>query len=164
MSDRRFDVSVFLLPLIVVLSAAGPQKGAAPADSAGAPDSVSAAVLAGWPATPEGEMAYGWVRAFSAGEEAMREFNAMSLSPGALERVPMAERLKNYRKFREKYGKLTLASVKKEAPGELTVSLLDADAKTHEFVFAVQTKPPHKLVSVSIKEHRMGHGHFGFGH
>ena len=114
-----------------------------------------------WPDTRAGELARGWVTAFSTGEPAMKEFLAQHLAPKSLESKSMPQRIVRYRELRGTYGKLELISVVKSAPEELTVKLMSSDAKRHEFVFTAQTEAPFKLVSVGIKEP----GHFGvFGH
>jgi len=90
----------------------------------------------------------------------MREFIPKYLAQESLAKKGMDERIENYRKLHERYGKLALASVVKEASGELTVKLMASDASVHEFIFTVQHDPPHKLVSVGIRE--WTHSHFGF--
>ena len=118
----------------------------------------------GWPDTPSGTVARQWVEAFSTGEDAMREFLKQNISRSGLEKRGVSHRVENYRKMRERYGKLMLASVVREAKSELTVSLMASDGSTHKFVFAVATEPPHKLVSVSIVQKGFGHGGGGFHH
>jgi hypothetical protein len=45
------------------------------------------------------------------------------------------------------------------------VTLIASDLSVNDFVFTVQTAPPHKLVSVGRLERRtVGHGMFGFHH
>lgn len=117
----------------------------------------------GWPQTRAGELARLWVEAFSTSEAAMRTFNEKYLTPQSLAKRSVVKRTEGYRKLREQYGPLMLASVVKSTPGEVTVSLMDADGSAHEFIFAVQAEPPHKLVSVSIREQRH-HGFGGFHH
>ena len=74
-------------------------------------------------------------------------------------------RVEKYKALREQYGRLQLASVIKATPVEVTAKLIDSDAKTREFVFAVQGEAPYKLVSVSIRESAHGiHGMFGGFH
>ncbi len=51
----------------------------------------------------------------------------------------------------------------KSESNELSVKLLDADAKSREFVFKSEARAPFKLISVGIKE-RSGHGFGGFHH
>ena len=126
---------------------------------------AAAAAPAGWPATRAGELARGWVTAFSTGEDAMREFLDQHMAPKSLEERDTRTRVERYKTLREQYGKLQLDAVIKSEPGELTARLLDSDAKSREFVFAVQTEAPYKLLSVSIREPMHGlHGMFGGFH
>ena len=118
-----------------------------------------------WPATRAGQLARGWVTAFSTGEVAMREFLDKNMASQALHERNTRVRVEKYRTLREQYARLQLASVVKSTPGELTAKLIDADAKSHEFVFVVQTTAPFKLVSVSMREKASGiHGMFGGFH
>lgn len=116
----------------------------------------------GWPRTRAGELARGWVDAFSTGEAAMRAFLSRELAPKSLAGKNVHQRIERYRDLRERYGKLVFASVVKSTTSELTVKLLDSDMTPHDFVFTVQTAAPYKLVSVGIRE--MGHGFGGFHH
>ena len=119
----------------------------------------------GWPASRAGELARGWVTAFSGGETAMRDFIDRNMAPQSLAERNTRTRVEKYRTLRDQYGKLQLDSVLKSTPGELTARLIDSDAKAHEFTFAVQTEAPYKLLSVSMRETMHGlHGMFGGFH
>lgn len=145
MSDRSFAA----LALSVTLS-----LGLVPAPAHTAP-------AEGWPGTRAGELARGWVSAFSAGEDSMRAFLARNMAARSLGERPLAARVERYRDLKARYGKLQLDRVVKSEPLELGVRLLDGEAKSHEFVFKAQAVAPHKLEWVSIKE--PGHGMPGFG-
>jgi hypothetical protein len=133
---------------------------ATPSGPAAAADPVTA-----WPATRVGEAAKGWITAFNAGEDAMREFLATRMAARALGERAVPARVERYRELREEYGRLQLDKVVQSAPYELTARLLDADAKPREFVFKSEARAPWKLVSVAIKEQGFhgfnlpGHGH-----
>lgn len=122
----------------------------------------------GWPDTPAGVVARQWVEAFSTGEDAMRAFLKQYVSEQSLAKRSVSQRVESYRKLRERYGKLMLASVRGESKGELKVQLMASDASTHTFVFKVETESPHKLVSVGITQKGFaghgGHGGGGFHH
>lgn len=113
----------------------------------------------GWPDTRPGAVGRHWVKAFRLGETAMREFYLVELSAESLAKRSADARLETYRTFRERFGTLMFASIVKSAPTELTVKLMDADAKPHTFVFKVEAAAPHKLESISMTEMRPG-GHF----
>jgi hypothetical protein len=131
----------------------------------GAVQAAAAAAPASWPATRAGELARGWVTAFSTGEDAMREFLDQNMAAKSLEERDTRTRVEKYQSLRDQYGKLQLDAVIKSEPGELTARLLDSDAKSHEFVFVVQTEAPYKLRSVSMREQMHGlHGMFGGFH
>jgi hypothetical protein len=117
----------------------------------------------GWPETPAGAMGRKWVAAFAAGDSAMRAFQQKKLSPESLAKRSPEERAASYRKLRDQYGVLALASVVKSTPEELTVKLLDSDAKSHEFIFKVKPGSPARLESISIRQSHFGHGGGG-GH
>ena len=117
----------------------------------------------GWPETPAGAMGRRWVAAFAAGDSAMRAFQEKELSPESLAKRSPQERSASSRMLRDQYGKLTLGSVVKSKPEELTVKLLDADAKSHEFIFKVKPGTPPRLESVAMRQSHFGHGGGG-GH
>ena len=125
----------------------------------------AAAPAAGWPATRAGELAHGWVTAFSAGQDAMRTFLESNMASRSLAERNTHTRVERYKTLRDQYGKLQLDAVTKSTPDELTARLIDSDAKAREFVFAVQTEAPYKLISVSMREPMHGlHGMFGGFH
>ena len=117
-----------------------------------------------WPDTKVGQRARGWVEAFASGDSAMREFDTKELSKENLAKKGMDERIANYRKLHERLGKLSLVSVIKQTPVELTVSLLDSSMEPHEFTFDIEPVEPYKLASISLKEVVHGHGMAGFHH
>ena len=129
---------------------------------AGAP---AAGASAAWPDTRVGALARGWVTAFNTGEEAMRGFLKDHMASKSLSEKGVPTRVERYRTLREKYGRLQLDRVVASSPVEVTVKLLDADAKAREFTFRSEDKEPWKLVSVNLKETVPGiHGMFGGFH
>jgi len=151
-----------VMGLVLSLSIAGTMAAAESRPVAGKSAAKSVESEDGWPQTRAGELARGWVEAFSTGEAAMRDFISRELASKSLESKGIPQRVERYRDLRQRYGKLTFASVVKSTPGELTVRLLDSDMESHDFVFTIQTTAPYKLVSVGIRE--MGHGFGGFHH
>ena len=150
--------------LAVTLSLAMTPAHAQPAPPAPVTPPPAAAKDA-WPATRAGELARGWVTAFSTGETAMREFLDQHMAAKSLSERNTNTRVEKYKTLHDQYGKLQLESVVNSTPGELTAKLIDSDAKSREFVFAVQTEAPYKLLSVSIREQMHGmHGMFGGFH
>jgi hypothetical protein len=148
--------------LVLTLFAARPAAVHAQASPHAAP---ATAATSSWPATRAGELAHGWVSAFSTGEDSMRRFIDRNLAPKSLEERNTNARVEKYKTLRDQYGKLQLDAVLASTPGELTARLIDSDAKSHEFTFAVQTEAPYKLLSVSIREQMHGiHGMFGGFH
>lgn len=131
-----------------------------PAHAAGAKTVVA---RDGWPETPAGAMGRKWVAAFSAGDSAMRAFQQKELSPESLAKRTPEERAASYRKLHDQFGTLTLASIVESTPEKLTVKLLDADAKSHEFIFTVKPGTPPRLESVAMRQSHFGHGGGG-GH
>ncbi len=154
-----------VLSLFLLSAAAGAAPAGAPASKppvvAGIDDQLRARALKdGWPDTPAGMVAFAWVDAFSAGDDAMRAFHESHLRKESLEKRPMSERLATYRSARQRLGTLELASIEDSKPDELTASLLAEDATQHRFVFKVEPQSPHYLISVSTFETRHG-GHGG---
>jgi hypothetical protein len=110
----------------------------------------------GWPDTPAGLAAAGWVEAFGGGEAAMRDWLAANVARSELEARPLAARIAGYRELQARFGSLMLVSVVDSAPDELTVLLVAEDAARHRFRFRVEREPPHGLVQVAMIQH--GHG------
>lgn len=104
-----------------------------------------------------------WVAAFCAGDSAMRAFQQKEMSAEAKAKRTNEERKANYKKLHAQLGALTLGKVVKSKPEELTVKLLDADAKSHEFTFKIVVGPPAKLTSVAMKQSHFHHGGGGHG-
>ncbi len=119
----------------------------------------SRALRDGWPDTPAGLVASGWVEAFSAGEDGMREFLQDNQTEVGFAERSLDERLSSYHKLHDRFGGLMFGSVVESSPEELTVVLLAEDASSNRFVFTVEDKPPHMLVTVGMFEY--GHGHGG---
>jgi hypothetical protein len=153
---RRISTILAALAVLALVGAmhqpAAPARAAAPAKGA----------RTTWPDTPAGAIGKQWVEAFGAGDSAMRAFYGRALGKAALAERSVAQRLERYRELREQYGTLKLFAVVKSTPAELTASLMDAEAKRHEFVFKVEPAAPHRLVSVAINQRR--HGLHGFHH
>ena len=160
----------FLLALLLVAGtpATAPAEKAAQTKASAAPaksetDAARARALKdGWPDTPAGLFAAGWVEAFATGEKAMQAFLESHLSQESLAKKPMSERLESYRSAHDRLGALTLVSVDKSEAAELTAVLLGEDAKRYPFEFKVQPKAPHYLISINMTDTR--HGGHGGGH
>ena len=130
-----------------------------------AADTKDSSTVARWPDTRVGALAGGWVNAFNTGEDAMRGFLKDHMAAKNLAEKGVPARVERYRTLREKYGRLQLERVIASSPSELTVKLLDGDARAREFTFRSETTEPYKLASVSLKEAVPGiHGMFGGFH
>ncbi len=167
---RWMIFSVLAVLVVAHSSFAAPKPAPAPAKppavsgsgAAKAADAAARRKAEGWPDSRLGVLASGWVEAFSAGEDAMRDYIQHHMTAASIVKKSMTQRLETYRKNREKFGTLMLVSVVKEARNELTVTLMTADGSTQTFVFTAQSAPPWKLESVGrLERHQMG-GHFGF--
>ena len=75
----------------------------------------------------------------------MRAFLSRNLAPRNLEEKNVSVRIQKYKDLHDQYGRLQLDSVEESTPGKVTVKLLDADAKSRTFTFALQDGPPYKL-------------------
>jgi hypothetical protein len=118
----------------------------------------------GWPDTPAGARARGWVEAFNTDEKAMGAWVAENVTTDELAKRNVPQRVEKYKKLREQYGVLVLGSIEKSTQLECKASLMASDATIHKFVFTVEKNPPHKLVSVGIEQLHFMHGGHGFGH
>lgn len=132
---RRLSIAVGVTAaLVAVAPAAAERSGAA------APE---------WPDSDAGRLGRGWVDAFNRGEPAMRRFLAESLAASSLAERGVEARLETYRDLRERLGRLALAEVATVEPHAVTVVLADGEALRHEFTFASEPEPPHKLARIS---------------
>ena len=113
----------------------------------------------GWPDTPVGLMASGWIEAFSADEETMRKFLADNLTEQSLEERPMQQRLSSWRKLNARFGNLMFSPVVESTASELAAMILAEDGSRYRFIFKVEKQAPHRLLSVGIVQ--PGHGHGG---
>jgi hypothetical protein len=165
MKSRIAAWLLVLIVLPVVPASAAESRSASPAAPAVAAKTEAEAARAralkeGWPDTPAGLMAGAWVEAFTNGEKAMQAFLESHIDPEKLSKRPMSERLATYRSAHDRIGTLTLVSIDESKPDELTASLLAEDATRQRFVFKVDPKAPHYMISVSTFETRHG-GHGG---
>ena len=123
--------------------------------------SVISLAAAEWPTTREGQLARGWVEAFSAGETSMQTFVEFNLAPENLASRSMEERMASYRKLHKSLGTLRLIEVTQAQAGELSVVLASSEKdERHETVFRVQLEEPRKLLGVELSM-RQSHGLFG---
>ena len=161
----RHVITSGLVALVLVgfsMSAGAGSKPAPPSGSTHAAKSRPS--RDGWPDTRAAARASGWVEAFSTGEDAMRAYLKENMAEPALAERGVARRIESYRNLRDRLGALVLGSVDESMPYEVRVSLLAENASVHRFVFKVEEKAPHKLISVGMLEHR-GHGGAGMhGH
>jgi hypothetical protein len=148
------------------IRAGSPAKGTGATGTLASTPASTPANADAWPNTPAGQMGRGWVNAYCAGEDSMRAFIGRSMAPKSLEDRNVTVRVQKYKELHDQYGRLQLDSVVESTPDKVTVKLLDGDAKTRTFTFAVQEEAPHKLLSVSIRQPMDGiHGMFqGFHH
>ena len=132
-----------------------------------------AAIHDGWPDTPPGAVGRGYLAAFAAGDSVMRIFLARELSPESIAHRSIDSRITSIRGLRDRFDRLALASVVTSAADSVVVQLLAADGTQHQFTFQVQSAPPHKLESVTMRDFRTeSHGlggwlqslHRGFHH
>lgn len=113
-----------------------------------------------WPETKAGERAREWVEAYSSGEAAMRRFITANNTPESLRERPMAERLESYRQMQERIPRLRLGYLLRSTPYEVEAMLIAQDGSKHKFVFSVENKEPHRLLSVAYHQTPgQGHGH-----
>lgn len=117
-----------------------------------------------WPATRAGELARGWVTAFAAGEDSMRTYLSQNMAAASLAERSIGVRLERYREMREQYGRFQLESVVKAEPAELSVKLLDGQAKSYDATFAFESQAPWKLKGVTLRTRVAGHSMFGGFH
>ncbi|NOT33172.1 MAG: hypothetical protein HOP12_03280 [Candidatus Eisenbacteria bacterium] len=150
----RFTALVLSLQCLGVAAVA-----AAPPSTSGKAVTSAIEDREGWPDTRAAERGRRWVRAFSTGEAAMREFNTRELARESIKAKGVEARVESYRNLRERFGKLVLGSVVESTPYRITVKLLASDATSHEFIFTVEDRTPFKLKSVGMRE--PGHGGHG---
>lgn len=109
------------------------------------------------PAPLLGDRAHGWMTAFSAGEDAMREFITRNFAPEALEKRDVDERMKGYEKLHDRFGTLKPGKILGSEPGEIEALLIAEDGSEHEFIFTGQEKAPFKLLSIAYRDVQHGH-------
>ncbi len=124
--------------------------------TAGSQSEKARAAQEGWPDTPAGLTAFGWVEAFNSGEQAMQQFLADHLTKTSLAERSMAVRMASYNSLLERYGALMFTDTAVSKPLELTATIMAEDTSQHRFIFKVEEEEPHKLTMVGIVQ--SGHG------
>jgi hypothetical protein len=106
-----------------------------------------------WPGTPASSLAQKYLKAFNKDEAAMRQFFKDELTEESLKKRSMEERISNYRMARAHWGTLTATEVLSSKPEEIRVKIASESGGEHQFTFAVQPDPPHKLLSIRSQSH-----------
>ncbi|MCP4293913.1 MAG: hypothetical protein GY780_18945 [bacterium] len=117
------------------------------------------ALKEGWPNTPAGMTAYGWIEAFNTDEKTMQKFLYDHLTRKSLAERSMRARMSSYRSLVKKYGTLMFIDCVESELSELTATIMAEDTSQHRFIFRVDKTKPHKLEMVGIVQG--GHGHRG---
>ncbi len=104
------------------------------------------------PETIAGKRASAYVKAYNAGEDAMRAFEKKHRSAAALESRSTEDRIEQYSELSEDWGTLKVKKVNPE--GDLGLVLIIAPSNLDHwlsFDFKLEENPPHKLVAIRIQ-------------
>jgi CubicO group peptidase (beta-lactamase class C family) len=102
------------------------------------------------PQTPAGRHVEAYLKAFNAGESAMREFFTGHTAKDALQKTPVETRLSRYVQMRERLGTLTLRKVL-ESRGDLVVIVArGSNGPIVQLDFQFEAAEPYGLISIRL--------------
>lgn len=104
-----------------------------------------------WPATPVGQVAQAFVRAFNSGDAAqMRAFYEAHLAASARATRSIEQRLETYPNAQGDLGKIVPVEVAQTTTDSLTIKADIAEGRA-ELTFKVEPRPPHGMLSLAVE-------------
>ncbi|MCJ7644369.1 MAG: beta-lactamase family protein [Candidatus Aminicenantes bacterium] len=103
------------------------------------------------PETPAGRHVEAYVRAFNAGESAMREFFAGHIAKGALQKTPVEARMERYKQMHDRLGSLELQKLVESRSDFVSVVARTANGPFVRLDFQFEPAEPFGLLGIRIE-------------
>lgn len=104
------------------------------------------------PQTPSGRRVEAYLKAFNAGESAMREFMAEQTAKDSLQKVPVEVRLNRYRQMRDRLGALDLRRVAESRADFVSVMVHGSKGPLVNLEFQFEPAEPFGLIGIRITD------------
>jgi len=104
------------------------------------------------PQTPSGRRVEAYLKAFNAGESAMREFMAGQTAKDSLQKVPVEVRLNRYRQMRDRLGTLDLRRVVESRDDFVSVMVHGSKGPLVNLEFQFEPAEPFGLIGIRITD------------
>ncbi|MDP2916119.1 MAG: serine hydrolase domain-containing protein [Candidatus Aminicenantes bacterium] len=104
------------------------------------------------PQTPAGRRVESYVKAFNAGEAAMKEFFAANVAKEALQKTPLETRLARYKQMRERLGTLEIRKVIESRADLVNVVARGSNGSEVSLDFQFEAAEPFGLLSVRVMD------------
>ena len=102
--------------------------------------------------TPSGRRVEAYVRAFNAGEAAIKEFFAANAAQDSLQKNPMEARLARYKQMYERLGALEIRKVAENKPGLVSIVARGSNGPVVNLDFQFEPAEPHGLVAIRVMD------------
>jgi D-alanyl-D-alanine carboxypeptidase len=103
------------------------------------------------PETPAGRHVEAYVRAFNAGESAMREFFAGHIAKGALQKTPVEARMERYKQMRDRLGSLELQKLVESRSDFVSVVARTENGPFVRLDFQFEPAEPFGLLGIRVE-------------
>ena len=102
--------------------------------------------------TPAGRRVEAYVKAFNAGEAAMKEFFTANAAQDSLQKTPMETRLSRFKQMHERLGDLEIRKVAENKPDLVSVVAHGSNGPVVNLDFQFEPAEPHGLVGVRVMD------------
>jgi CubicO group peptidase (beta-lactamase class C family) len=102
--------------------------------------------------TPAGRRVEAYIKAFNAGEAAMKDFFAANAAQDSLQKTPMEARLARYKQMRERLGDLEIRRVAENKADLVSVVAHGSNGPVVGLDFQFETAEPHGLLGVRVMD------------
>ncbi len=102
--------------------------------------------------TPSGRRVEAYIKAFNAGEAAMREFFAANTAQDSLQKTPMEARLSRYKQMHERLGDLEIRKVAENKPDLVSVVAHGSNGPLVNLDFQFEAAEPHGLLGIRVMD------------
>jgi CubicO group peptidase (beta-lactamase class C family) len=102
--------------------------------------------------TPSGRRVEAYIKAFNAGEAAVKEFFAANAAQDSLQKTPMETRLARYKQMHDRLGDLEIRKVAENKPDLVSVVAHGSNGPVVNLDFQFETAEPHGLLGIRVMD------------